>query len=44
MGEKQPIEPPERDDPSTPLSTEELQQKLGEYSSKLSEQRQEPPK
>lgn len=44
MGEKQPIEPPERDDPSRPLSTEALQQQLGNYANKLTEQRQEQPR
>lgn len=43
MGEKQPIEPPERDNPETPLTTEQLQQQLGEYGTKLAEQRQEQP-
>lgn len=43
MGEKPPIEPEKRDDPQTPLTTEQLQQQLGEYGAKLAEQRQEQP-
>lgn len=43
MGEKQPIEPPERDNPEEPLTTEQLQEQLHGYSAELAAQRQEPP-